>query len=151
MTFKTKNRCNRWGGKGHYIHNSGFVPACLNRYINIFFLYFIISINSSITKQLKNSQSIVNLKIKGFRRLWLINYNLRHINIFNNLFSEITNTGWKISFQHCWNSAETMLKLKNTYGFRIVSVLKFQVSASLGCPKFQTVSVDWNLLKLGDS
>ena len=26
--------------------------------------------------------------------------------------------------------AETMLKLKNTYGFRIVSVLKFQVSAS---------------------
>ena len=39
-------------------------------------------------------------------------------------------TGWTISFQHCWNSAETMLKHKNTYGFRIVSVLKFQVSAS---------------------
>ena len=59
-----------------------------------------------------------------------VRLNLAQLFCRGNFPKIVSITGWKISFQHCWNSAETMLKLTNTYGFRIVSVLKFQVSAS---------------------
>ena len=63
-------------------------------------------------------------------------------------------TEWKIPFQRWWNSAKNMLKLKKTYGFRIVSGLKFQVTASFRNAESQAVPVSrrfpttdtcWNL------
>ena len=74
--------------------------------------------------------AITNGNVKADTRVF-IQQNIAHLTLYlyNHDFS-FFHTGWKILFHHCWKSAESMLKLKNTYAFRIVSVLKFLVSAS---------------------
>ena len=113
----------------------------------IFFLLFLLKIYD-VTQ--KNKINITNLNYKNNicfvirTTLWAICF---WTNIANNFYPSLSSiipvcywvelindfSHWmknivSISFQHCLNSAETMLKLQNTYGFCIVSVLKFRDS-----------------------